>query len=85
MSLLQSEAGLIALLLGAVVLGIVVIVAASLARQPHDALQAERRRKTPPRRSDDENIVSQVAARAPTDAHMFLGVLGKALRRLLAP
>ena len=74
MSLLENEAGLIALLLGAVLLGVVVVVAASLSR-PHDP--------PAPHGPEARSIVAQVAATAPTDAHMTLGVVAKALRRLL--
>jgi hypothetical protein len=84
MSLLQDEAGLIALLLGAVLMGIAVIVVASLLHS--------RQEPTPSRRgagpqadpvSDAPGIVSHVAATAPTDAHMNLGVIVEALRRRL--
>jgi hypothetical protein len=78
MSLLQDDAGLIALLLGAVLLGIGVIVAASVLRS---------RQETTPLRGADARrvpgIVSHVAATAPTDAHMTLGVVVEAVRRRL--
>jgi hypothetical protein len=74
MSLLQDEAGLIALLLGAVLLGIGVIVVAGV-------LHSRTGRIDP--MSEARGIVSQVAATAPTDAHMALGVVVEALRRLL--
>ena len=84
MSLLQHEAGLIALLLGAVLMGLAVIVSASLLHS--------RKEPTPSRGgagpqadpvSDAPGIVSHVAATAPTDAHMNLGVIVEALRRRL--
>ena len=83
MSLLQDEAGLIALLLGAVLLGIGVIVAASLLHGRRETLLrgADARRVDPT--SDTPGIVSHVATTAPTDAHMTLGVIVEALRRRL--
>ena len=74
MSWLQDEAGLIALLLGAVLLGIGVIVVASV-------LHSRTRRVDP--MSEAPGIISHVAATAPTDAHMTLGVVVEAVRRLL--
>ena len=92
MSLLQDEAGLIALLLGAVLLGIVVIVAASVLRGRQAMPPAHRvdarldaplnaRRVDP--MLDAPGIVAHVAATAPTDAHMSLGVIVEAVRRRL--
>jgi hypothetical protein len=84
MSLLQDEAGLIALLLGAVLMGIAVIVAASLLhsrQEPTPSRGGDVRQVDPV--SDAPDIVSHVAATAPTDAHMSLGVVVEALRRRL--
>jgi hypothetical protein len=83
MSLLQDEAGLIALLVGAVLMGIAVIVAASLlhSRQEPTSSRGDGPQVDPV--SDGPGIVSRVAATAPTDAHMSLGVVVEALRRRL--
>lgn len=82
--LLQTEAGLIVLLCGAVLFGIVVVGALSLSRRratraniPHSTRKVHRER---PRYA--EGIVSWAARAAPTDAHMAMRVAAEGLRRL---